>query len=72
MKAEDLVQLADDELEKRLAELERELVNLRFQKTVGQLEKSHRLRQVRKDIARIKTIQRQRELAAGAARRGRR
>lgn len=70
MKAEELAGLSDEELAGKLAELETELFNLRFQKTVGQLEKPHRIREIRKDIARIKTIQRQRELAAAAAARG--
>ncbi len=68
MKAKELANLADEELERKLRELEEELFNLRFQKAAGQLEKPMRLREIRKDIARIKTIQRQRELAAAGRR----
>ncbi len=68
VKAKELANLADEELERKLRELEEELFNLRFQKAAGQLEKPMRLREIRKDIARIKTIQRQRELAAAGRR----
>jgi large subunit ribosomal protein L29 len=45
-----------DELDADLADLKKEQFNLRFQKATGQLEKTARVKQVRKDIARIKTI----------------
>lgn len=64
MKAEELTQLSDEELERRLGELGQERFNLRFQKAVGEVENPIRLRLIRKDIARIKTVQRQRELSA--------
>ena len=54
--------LEDDELETRLREAKEELFNLRFQAATGQLESHGRLRAVRKDIARIYTIMREREL----------
>ncbi len=54
----------DAELYKQLDDLYQELFNLRFQKTVGQLPNTNRLEAVRRDIARIKTFLRQRELAA--------
>ncbi len=54
--------LSDGELEKRLSDLKAELFNLRFQMTTGQLDNVMRLREVRRSIARVKTVQRQREL----------
>ena len=56
MKAEDVRALTADQLKDKLAELKKEQFNLRFQKATGQLEKTARVRQVRRDIARIKTI----------------
>lgn len=63
MKAKELVELADDELELRLKQSREELFNLRFQHAAGQLENTSRLRQVRQDIARIMTVQSVRERA---------
>jgi len=54
--------LEDDELETKLREAKEELFNLRFQAATGQLESHGRLKAVRKDIARIYTIMREREL----------
>jgi large subunit ribosomal protein L29 len=54
--------LADDELATKLSEAKEELFNLRFQAATGQLESHGRLRAVRKDIARIYTVLREREL----------
>lgn len=73
VKADELRELSDAELEKKARDLKEELFNLRFQKVTGQLENPLRLRQVRRDLARVKTIQRERELAAakGAEARGR-
>ena len=56
MKAEDIRQKTPDELKDLLVELSKEAFNLRFQKASGQLENMSRQRQVRRDIARIKTI----------------
>jgi len=56
----------DDQLTDRLVELKREAFNLRFQAATNQIEKPSRVREVRRDIARIKTLQSQR--AAEAAR----
>ena len=56
MKAEEIRTQSLDELSDRLASLKKEQFNLRFQKATGQLEKTARVRQVRRDIARIKTI----------------
>jgi large subunit ribosomal protein L29 len=61
-KTAELRRLADDELESRLAEFKAELFNLRFQSATGQLESHGRLRAVRRDIARIYTVLREREL----------
>ena len=58
----ELRNLADDELVAKLKEAKEELFNLRFQAATGQLESHGRLRAVRKDIARIYTIMREREL----------
>ena len=56
MKAEDVRDLSLDQLDDELAKLKKEQFNLRFQKASGQLENTARVRQVRRDIARIKTI----------------
>ena len=61
-KAEDFRELADDQLAARLVESKQELFNLRFQSATGQLESHGRLRAVRRDIARIYTVMREREL----------
>ncbi len=55
MKAEDLRAKSADELKSELMSLKKEAFNLRFQKATGQLENTARVRQVRRDIARIKT-----------------
>jgi len=60
MRASELHKLSDRELKVKLSELEQELFNLRFQHATGQLENVKRLSMVKKDIARIKTILRQR------------
>ncbi len=56
MKASDVRAKTDDELKTDLDRLSKEAFNLRFQKANGQLENTARVRQVRRDIARIKTI----------------
>ncbi|WP_327289207.1 50S ribosomal protein L29 [Streptomyces sp. NBC_01198] len=61
-KATELRQLGDEELVGKLREAKEELFNLRFQAATGQLENNSRLRVVRKDIARIYTLMREREL----------
>lgn len=58
----DLRELDDSEMNDRLAELQSELIRLRFQLAIRQLENHARLRQVRKQIAQVKTIQQQRYL----------
>ncbi len=64
MKAEDLRAKSLDELEADLMGLKKEAFNLRFQKATGQLENTARRRQVRRDIARTKTIMRDKSRAA--------
>lgn len=66
MKATEIRALTAAQLEEKLGDLKAELFNLRFQHAINQLENPLRLVAVRKDIARIKTIQRERELAAKA------
>ncbi len=66
-KTEDFRVKSDDELSAQLGELKREAFNLRFQSATGQLEKPARIRTVRRDIARIKTLQGQRAAAAQEA-----
>jgi len=63
LKAKDIVELADEELAQRLKQSREELFNLRFQHAAGQLENTSRLREVRRDIARIMTVQSARERA---------
>ena len=59
MKASDLRTKSTDELKETLLDLRKEQFNLRFQRASGQLENTARVRQVRRDIARIKTMLRQ-------------
>ena len=63
MKAAELRDLADEELRGKLRDLQEELFNLRFQLATGQIENVGRIRTVRRDIARLKTVQQQRALA---------
>jgi large subunit ribosomal protein L29 len=60
----DFVGQSDDQLTEALGQLKREQFNLRFQAATSQLEKPSRVREVRRDIARIKTVQAQRSAAA--------
>ncbi|HXS39950.1 MAG TPA: 50S ribosomal protein L29 [Stellaceae bacterium] len=65
MKAGDVRAKTDDELKSELEQLGKEVFNLRFQKASGQLENTTRVRQVRRDIARIKTVIGERARKAG-------
>ncbi|MBC8588134.1 50S ribosomal protein L29 [Paratissierella segnis] len=65
MKAKDIRLMSEKELNEKLMELKAELFNLRFQMATGQLDNPLRINEVRKDIARIKTIIRERELGIG-------
>jgi large subunit ribosomal protein L29 len=61
---EDLKQKSDDQLQQQLIDLKREQFNLRFQAATNQLEKPSRVREVRRTIAQIKTLQNQRARAS--------
>ncbi len=61
MKATDVRALSDDQLLEELGKLKREQFNLRFRKATGQLENTTRFRQIRRDVARIKTMMRERQ-----------
>ncbi|MGK6320978.1 50S ribosomal protein L29 [Sphingomonas sp. DT-204] len=63
-KATDLRAKTDDQLTEELGNLKREAFNLRFQAATSQLEKPSRVREVRRDIARIKTLQTERSRSA--------
>jgi large subunit ribosomal protein L29 len=58
MKIDDVRRMSADELTDELLSLKKEQFNLRFQAATGQLEKTHRAQEVRRDIARIKTVMR--------------
>jgi len=64
---DDLKQKTDDQLQTQLGELKREQFNLRFQSATNQLEKPSRVREVRRTIARIRTLQTQRASAESKA-----
>jgi len=64
MKAKDVYELSSDELTRRADDLKDELFKLRFQLATGQLENPMRIRDVKKSIARVKTVLRERELKA--------
>ena len=61
MRARELRELSDDELDRRMAETRQELFNLRFQTATGVLENSARLRLAKREIARILTVKSERE-----------
>ena len=62
----DLKAMSPDQLQDQLLSLKKEQFNLRFQRATGQLENTGRVREVRRDIARVKTLQRQQRDAAKA------
>ena len=64
MKTTEIRELSAAELDTKLADLKEQLFNLRFQMATGQCENPMKIREVKKSIARIKTIQRERELQA--------
>ena len=64
MKIDDVRGMTPDQLNEQLVSLKKEQFNLRFQKATGQIEKTHRVDQVRKDIARIKTVLRTKQAQA--------
>jgi large subunit ribosomal protein L29 len=57
MKISDVRALTKDQVKDEILKLRKEQLNLRFQRASGQLEKTHRINQIRKDIARLKTAQ---------------
>jgi len=63
MRASEIRELSEVELNEKLSDLKAELFNLRFQHAINQLDNPMRLVQVKKDIARVKTVLRQRQLA---------
>ena len=65
MEVNEIRDMSAGELNQKVASLKEELFNLRFQLATGQLENPMRIREVKKTIARIKTVQRQQELNAG-------
>ena len=67
MKAADVRAKSDDELKEQLLDLRKEAFNLRFQASSGQLENTARVRQVRREIARIKTVLTERQRAQAVA-----
>ncbi|WP_029006299.1 50S ribosomal protein L29 [Azorhizobium doebereinerae] len=64
MKAEDVRALSPDQLADELLKLKKEQFNLRFQKATGQMENTARTKEIRRDIARIKTVQSAKSAAA--------
>ncbi len=62
MKPSELRGMNEEELKARETELARELFNLRFRHASGQMENTARLRQIRRDLARVKTLRREREM----------
>ena len=64
MKFNDIVEMNEKELNLKLAELKSELLNLRFQLEINQLDNPMRIKEVKKNIAQIKTVIRQRQLSA--------
>ena len=64
MKAGDVRAMTPDQLSDELLKLKKEQFNLRFQKATGQIEKTHRVNEVRKDIARIQTVLRAKQAQA--------
>ena len=67
MKASEIREMNSEEQKEKLVSLKEELFNLRFQHATGQLENPMRLREVKKSIAKIKTIQREQEIESTRA-----
>ena len=66
LKVEDIRRMSDDEMDAEVLKLKKERFNLRFQRATGQLENTARIREARRDIARVKTIAAQKRAAAKA------
>ena len=71
MKINDLRKLSDKELNEKIIETKRELFDLRLKQSTGNLEKPSKIKELRKDVAKMKTILRERELNAGGNDNGR-
>ena len=65
MKVNELRKLTSEDLTKKITESKKELVDLRFKQSTGSLEKPSKIHELRKDVARMKTILRERELSEG-------
>ncbi len=65
MKTKEIRELTTEEINKKIIENKEELFNLRFSGAMGNLEKPHRLNELRKEVARLKTVLRERELEGG-------
>jgi len=68
MKVTEIRDLGVDELQHRVKEMDDQLFRLRIQKSMGQLEAAHKLKAVRRDLARVKTVLREKEIAQAASR----
>ncbi|WP_290776020.1 50S ribosomal protein L29 [Anaerofustis sp.] len=66
MKAQDIRNMSEQELNNKLLSLKEELFNLRFQHATGQLDNPLKIKEIKKDYARVKTVLRERELQANA------
>ena len=66
MKVTEIRDLAVDELQQRVKEMDDQLFRLRIQKSMGQLEAAHKLKTLRRDLARVKTVLREKETAQAA------
>ena len=71
MKPDKVREMSDDELRTKERELQEQLFRLRFQKSIGQLDNALMIRETRRDIARVKTVLRQKKQAAAPAPAGR-
>lgn len=67
MKIKEIRELSKAEIEKKIRETREELMQLRLHKNTGQLEQSHKLRQLRREIARLETINREKPIAVAGA-----
>lgn len=65
MKIQEIRKLTTEDLNKKLDEFKKELFNLKFSASTGNLEKPHKIKELRHDVARIKTVIRERELNEG-------
>jgi large subunit ribosomal protein L29 len=68
MKVTEFRELGADELEQRAKEMDDQLFRLRIQKSMGQLEAAHKLKALRRDLARVRTVLREKETAEAAGR----